>query len=396
MVLGGMMKYDFDKVIDRRKTSCMKWDYLKEFFGEDDLNSMWIADMDFMTPPEILSPIVDRAMHGVFGYTGIPDEFFNAVISWFSDRYGWKIRKEWITAAPGVVPALNLVIQEFTDKGDGIIIQPPVYFPFRDSIDLNERKLLNNELLLVDGRYEIDWKDLEEKAESARLFIFCSPHNPVSRVWTKDELERLGEICADNDLLVFSDEIHADIVFKPFRHLPTGLVSDDLAGRTISAYATSKTFNLAGLQMSINVIPDEEIRKQFGLSMRKLHLNMSGIFGITGTQAAYSNGKEWLEELLLYLWRNVETVRAFLNEKIPEILLIEPEGTYLLWLDCRRLGMNDDELADFFVREAGLALSSGIMFGPGGSGFMRMNIGCPVRSILSALSALEKAVKTHS
>lgn len=390
------MKYDFSKTIDRNNTDCIKWDYLNSFFGKEELHPMWVADMDFKVPPEILKPIEERAAHGIFGYTAKSDQFYSAVISWFRKRYDWAIEKELIVTTPGVVPALNLAMLEFTKPGDGIIIQSPVYFPFKDSVELNERNLLDNALIREDGRYEIDWQDLEKKAESAKMFLFCSPHNPVSRVWTASELERLGDICEKHDLLVFSDEIHADIIFKPHKHTPTAKVSTNLANRTISAFATSKTFNLAGLQLSVNIIPNEEIRRRFKLTLERLHLNMSNIFGIVGTQAAYEHGEQWLDELLDYLWHNYLTVESYLRDNIPEITVIEPEGTYLLWLDCRKLGLDDDKLAAFFVQKAGLALTNGIMFGPGGSGYMRMNIGCPEQSVVKGLESLKKAVKDDS
>lgn len=390
------MKYDFNKQIDRVNTSCIKWDYLNAFFGKTELHAMWVADMDFKAPPEILIPIVQRAAHGVFGYTAKSDEFYTTLIGWFKRRYNWLIKKEWIVTTPGVVPALNLAMQEFTKNGDAIIIQSPVYFPFKDSVELNHRKLLDNPLVLKNGHYEIDWQDLEKKAESAEMFLFCSPHNPVSRVWTAKELERLGNICEKHDLLVFSDEIHADIIFKPYKHIPTATISKALSNRTIAAFATSKTFNLAGLQLSVNIIPNTNIRNKFKLALERLHLNMSNIFGIVGTQAAYKYGEQWLDELLPYLWQNYLTVKTYLQENIPEISVIEPEGTFLLWLDCRKLALNDEELAAFFVQKASLALTNGIMFGPGGGGFMRMNIGCPRQCVLKGLESIKIAMTDNS
>jgi cystathionine beta-lyase len=390
------MKYDFSKAINRRNTNCLKWDCLNAFFGKEDLNAFWVADMDFKAPEEILTPILNRAEHGVFGYTAKPDAFYAAIINWFKKRYHWAIEKEWIVTTPGVVPALNLSIQEFTETGEGVIIQSPVYFPFKESVELNNRTLIDNELILLRGRYEINWNDLEKKAESAKMLVFCSPHNPVSRVWSKSELEQLGEICRKHDLLVFSDEIHADIVFPPHIHIPVASVSPDLADRTIAAYATSKTFNLAGLQLSVNIIPNSDVRRRFNLTMQKLHMNMSNIFGIVGTQAAYTHGEEWLDELLVYLFQNYTTVKSFLHESIPGISVIEPDGTFLLWLDCRELGLTDKELSALFVQKAGLALSDGILFGPGGSGFMRMNIGCPAQNIIAGLESLKKALEDDS
>ena len=390
------MVFDFNKAVERKGTGSVKWDFLPAFFGKDGLQPMWVADMDFMAPPEILNPIQRRAAHGVFGYTAKTDQFYSAVIRWFDRRYHWKIKREWIVTTPGVVPALNLAMQEFTEPGDGVIIQSPVYFPFRESVELNGRKLLDNHLLLKDNRYEIDWADLEEKAEDAEMLLFCSPHNPVSRVWTVSELKQLEAVCLKHDLMVFSDEIHADIVFKPNVHTPSAAISGKLADRTISAFATSKTFNLAGLQLSVNIIPSEEIRRRFKLTLEKLHLNMSNIFGIVGTQAAYEHGESWLDQLLPYLWNNYLAVEEFLRSRIPEITVMEPQGTFLVWLDCRKLSFNDDELAAFFVQKAGLALTNGILFGPGGSGFMRMNIGCPRQAVIDGLEKLETAMNDNT
>lgn len=390
------MKYNFDSPVDREGTDCMKWDYLEAFFGRGDLNALWVADMDFKAPPEILEPVISRAEHGVFGYTAKPEGFYEAVINWFEKRYSWTIEKEWIVATPGVVPALNLAIQTFTEPGDGIIIQPPVYFPFEESIRLNGRRTLNNQLLLAENSYSMDMADLEKKAADASMLILCSPHNPVSRVWEKDELQEMERICRENGLLVFSDEIHADIVFKPAVHLPTATVSGYLKNHTIAAYATSKTFNLAGLQLSVNIIPDEELREGFENSIARLHMNMSNIFGITATQAAYAKGGNWLDQLLEYLWENYLAADSYMKEHIPEIRVLKPEGTFLLWLDCRDLDLTDDMLASLFVNKAKLALTNGSMFGPGGSGFMRINIACPRRNLLKALDSLEQAVRDDS
>ena len=390
------MKYDFDTPADRRGTDCMKWDYLEAFFGRDDLNALWVADMDFKAPPEILQPIIERAVHGVFGYTAKPEEFFTAVIDWFEKRYRWTIEKDWIVTTPGVVPALNLAIQTFTRPGDGIIIQPPVYFPFEESVRLNGRTVLNNQLVLKGNSYEMDMEDLEEKAARATMLVLCSPHNPVARVWTEAELEELGRICEKHNLFVFSDEIHADIIFSPNVHKPTAAVSGYLMNNTISAYATSKTFNLAGLQLSVNIIPDEKTRNEFKGCLAKLHMNMSNIFGITGTLSAYAHGEEWLDQLLEYLWGNYITVNSYMEENIPDILVLKPEGTFLLWLDCRKLKLTDEKLASLFVNKAKLALSAGDMFGPGGSGFMRLNIACPGKNLLEALENLKKAIEDDS
>ena len=390
------MKYDFDTPVDRSGSDCLKWDYLEAFFGRSDLNALWVADMDFRTPPEILDPIISRAEHGVFGYTAKPEGFYEAVINWFGNRYGWNIEKDWIVATPGVVPALSFAIQTFTEPGDGIIIQPPVYFPFEESIRLNGRNVLNNQLVLRGDGYVMDLADLEEKAEHSRMLVLCSPHNPVARVWTEDELKEMGRICEKHDLIVFSDEIHADIVFSPSVHRPTAVISEYLLKNTISAYATSKTFNLAGLQLSVNIIPDERIRAEFKGCLSKLHMAMSNIFGIVGTRSAYTNGGEWLDQLLEYLWGNYLAVEEFISRNIREISVLKPEGTFLLWLDCRKLDLPDEKLASLFVNKAKLALSNGEMFGPGGSGFMRMNIACPRKNLLDAVEKLKAALEDDS
>ncbi len=390
------MKYDFDTMPDRTGTSCIKWDYLNEFFGKGDINPLWVADMDFKAPPEILDPIIERAKHGIFGYTAKPDGFYTAVMNWFSRRYNWQIKRDWIVATPGVVPGLNLAIQTFTEPGEGIIIQPPVYFPFEESIRLNGRKTLNNVLINDNDRYVMDFEDLEKKAAEARMLVLCSPHNPVGRVWTEDELKKVGNICMKHELMVFSDEIHADIIYKPCRHIPTAIADSYLGKNTVSAYATSKTFNLAGLQLSVIVIPDKTLRDRFKASIAQLHMSMSNIFGITGTQAAYENGEQWLEQLLEYLWNNYKAVDRFLQEEVENVSVLKPEGTFLLWLDCRKLGLTDRELASLFVQKAGLGLSSGEMFGPGGSGFMRLNTACPRENLINAMKALKKALEDDS
>jgi cystathionine beta-lyase len=390
------MRYDFDTPVDRRNTSCLKWDYLDSMFGRDDLISMWIADMDFRLPEPVLDRIRERAGHGVFGYTARPRSFYEAVRSWFRRRYGMEVPEEWITATPGVVPAFCFAMQEFTSPGDGVIIQPPVYHPFEESIRINGRKTVENPLVFRGGRYTVDLRDLSRKAADAGMLVICSPHNPVSRVWTEDELLGMMEIAEEHDLLVFSDEIHADIVFKPHRHIPTLTVGEKTRRRTIAAYATSKTFNLAGLQLSVILIADPEVRKRYTGFIEKLQLAHSNIFGIVATQAAYESGEEWLDQLLGYLWGNYVFVRDFTRDHLPGIRVQEPEGTFLLWLDCRGTGMKDDELKDFFIHEAGVCMNHGSMFGTGGHGCMRMNIATPRSNLRAALESISEAMGRRS
>lgn len=387
------MRYDFDAAVDRRNTSCLKWDYLDAIFGRDDLISMWIADMDFSLPESITEVIGERARHGVFGYTARPVAFYEAVENWFRTRYGLEIRREWIVTTPGVVPALNFAIQEFTSRDGGVIIQPPVYHPFRESVLANGRPLLENPLVLSGHRYVMDIDDLEAKAARAEMLVLCSPHNPVARVWTEDELRRVMDIAQSHDLLVFSDEIHADLVFRPHRHIPTLALGEGASSRTIAAYATSKSFNLAGLQLSVMVIPDSGTRDRYRGFLQRLHLTGSNIFGIVGTQTAYERGGEWLDQLLEYLWGNYICARDYAEAHLPGIRVMEPEGTFLLWLDCRETGMSDDELKSFFTHRAGVCLNNGAMFGAGGDGFMRMNIATPRSNLTDALTRIAEALR---
>lgn len=386
------MRYDFDIPVDRRNTSCLKWDYLDSTFGRDDLISMWIADMDFRLPDSILDAICERARHGVFGYTVIPESFYRAVETWFANHYGFEVQREWIVTTPGVVPALNFAIQQFTAEGDGVIIQPPVYHPFEESIRFNRRKTVENPLILANGRYRIDFDDLERKAADARMLVICSPHNPVARVWSREELRGMMDIAERHDLFVFSDEIHSDIVFEPHRHFPTLLLGDDAKRRTIAAYATSKSFNLAGLQLSVIIIADPVLRAGYTRFIRNLHLIGSNVFGIVGTQTAYEQGGEWLSQLLSYLWANYLFVSGYAREYLPGFRVLEPEGTFLLWLDCRGTGMSDGQLREFFIHRAGVGMNNGAMFGTGGDGFMRMNIATPRVNLRAALDCIRDAL----
>ncbi len=386
------MRYDFDISVDRRNTSCLKWDYLDSMFGRDDLISMWIADMDFRLPDSILDAICERAGHGVFGYTAIPESFFRAVEAWFANHYGFGIQRDWIVTTPGVVPAFNFAMQHFTAEGEGVIIQPPVYHPFEESIRNNGRTTVENPLVLRNGRYCIDFDDLDSRAADARMLVICNPHNPVARVWSRDELKGMMDIAEKHDLIVFSDEIHSDIVFRPHRHFPTLLLGDAARSRTIAAYATSKTFNLAGLQLSVIVIADPGLRAGYTSFIRNLHLTGSNIFGIVATQTAYEQGGEWLSQLLSYLWDNYLFVSEYAHEHLPGVRVLEPEGTFLLWLDCRGTGMSDEQLRDFFIHKAGVGMNNGAMFGTGGDGFMRMNIATPRANLGAALDSIRDAL----
>ncbi|TCS91690.1 cystathionine beta-lyase [Keratinibaculum paraultunense] len=406
------MEYDFDKVIDRTGTNCSKWDLRKEVFGRDDVLPMWVADTDFEAPKEVIEAMEERLKHGIYGYTYRPKSFNKSIINWMKKRHGWDIEDEWITFSPGVVPALSVAINTFTHPGDRVIIQTPIYPPFQSIVKENGRIIVDNELMLIDGRYQMDIEKLEEQIKISdssftsntinenrefdqriKLLLFCSPHNPTGRVWTKEELLKIGEICLENDILIVSDEIHSDIIYKGYKHIPIASLSKDLEQNTITCIAPSKTFSLAGLSSSAVIIPNKKIRDLFNNTLNKLAIGGGNIFGNIALEAAYSYGEDWLEELLIYLEENLNYLMKYFEEKIPEIKPIKPEATYLVWLDCKELGLEGKELVDFFVNEAKVGVNPGFTFGENGSSFVRLNIGCP-RSILEeGLNRIEKAVK---
>jgi cysteine-S-conjugate beta-lyase len=384
----------FNQIIDRKNTKCYKWDYNKEIFGKEDLLSMWVADMDFQAPPEVLEVLQKRVDHGVFGYTGITDSFYDSIIKWMKDRFNWKIKKEWIIATPGIVPSINFAIQTYTEKNDKILIQTPVYYPFFTSIKNNNRILVVSELKLINDHYEMDFENLEKKlADDVKMMILCSPHNPVSRVWKLEELQRISELCLKNDVLLISDEIHADLILSSNKHNPIPTISKEIADNSLTMFAPSKTFNVAGLSLSFVVISNKKIRVKFQKTMLNLGLHLSNLFGIEALEASYTYGQKWLEELLIYIEDNYIFVQQYLQNNIPQIKAIKMEGTYLLWLDCREMGLSQKELVNFFINKAGLALNDGAKFGKGGKGFMRMNLGCSRKLIEQALDQLAIAIK---
>lgn len=386
------MPYNFDEVIDRRSTKSLKWDRLKTRFGREDVLAMWVADMDFMSPPCVQNALVKRAQHGVYGYAIHDDEFNQAVVNWMEHRHGFEIQPEWIATAIGVVPALTVIVQAFTEPGDGVLIQPPVYYPFKRVIENWDRRVVENPLVERNGKYEIDFDQLEEKAREAKIMFLCSPHNPVGRVWTLDELQRIGEICARNGVLVVSDEIHSDLVYAGVRHIPFASISDAFAENSITCAAPSKTFNLAGLNTAYVVAKNPDLLRRYKLMLAKASMNEVNIFGIEALAAAYNEGGPWLDELMKYLAGNLEYLNQYIQDNIPEIRVIQPEATYLVWLDCSALSLEKKELDQFLVHEALLALDEGHLFGDEGIGFQRVNIACP-RSILEqGLRQLSDAV----
>lgn len=390
-----MTTYNFDEIVDRRGTNCLKVDALQERYGNADLISLWVADMDFKSPPAIADAIIKRAQHGIFGYTKPSQEYHDSIINWVKRHHNWAIEQEWTSFIPGIVKGIGFVLNCFTTREDKIIIQPPVYHPFRIIPTLQHREVVDSQLVLKDGRYYMDLDSLKKQiTPSTKILILCNPHNPGGRVWTKEELSELAEICYDNDVLVISDEIHADLAYKGHKHIPFASVSEKAAQNSITFMAPSKTFNIAGIVSSFSVIPNEEIREKFHAYLESFELEEGYIFAYTATQAAYEHGEEWLMQAKDYVWDNIQFVDDYLKKNIPHIKAMIPDASYLVWLDCRELKLSQPQLEDLFVKKAKLALNTGTMFGVGGEGFMRMNVGSP-RSILEkALGQLKGVVNT--
>jgi cysteine-S-conjugate beta-lyase len=388
-----MKKYDFDKIVDRSGTHTVKYDFRKQYFGSEDVIPMWVADMDFETPDFITDAVKKRAEHPIYGYTIRPESFNNALVNWMKDRHQWEIQSEWISFSPGVVPGLVVSILAFTNPGDKIMIQSPVYFPFYSSILGNGRQLVDNPLILNNGKYEIDFEDLESKIDSrTKMFLLCSPHNPVSRVWTKEELIRLGEICSKHNVLIVADEIHHDLVFKHVKHVPLASLSEELAQNTITFVAPSKTFNIAGLGTAAVIIPNKRLLDTYNNILGDFHLFISNVFGTTAFEAAYTFGHDWLDQLMEYMWENYLFVKDFLEKNIPQVKVLEPEGTYLLWLDFRAFNLDNKELKELLINKAKVGFNDGAVFGETGDGFQRMNIACSRKVIEKALQNMKGAL----
>ncbi len=349
--------------------------------------------MDFAIAPEVHEAIISRARHPAFGYTAIPQSCYDAIIMWLKRRHCWTIERESLLLCPGVVPSIALAIRAFTAPGDRVIIQSPVYPPFFSVISDNGRQISINELSLANGRYGMDLGNLRKQIDDrTTMLLLCSPHNPVGRLWEREELLEIGEICLENDILIVSDEIHHDLGFPGFKHVPIALLSDALAEKTVTLLAPSKTFNLAGLHTSVTIIENRHLRRKFSSLLSSLSLRMVNLFGITATEAAYSKGGEWVDQMMRYVADNFDYLDAFLKRRIPEIVAISPESTYLVWLDCRGLPINNEEVGRFMVENARVAMNDGPSFGPGGDGFQRMNIACPRVKLKEALERLESAV----
>lgn len=387
------MPWNFDEPANREGTNCIKYDLRNEIFGRSDIIPMWVADMDFVSPPFIADAIASRAAHKVYGYTFRPEEYYTSVINWYKRRHRWTIEKESIIFCPGVVPALNICTLAFTEPDDCIIIQPPVYFPFFPAVESHGRKLLSNQLIESESMWKMDFDDLKRKMiHNPGMIIISNPHNPVGRAWLREEITELVSICYDNNVVILADEIHCDLVLPGHKHTPVATISDKAKEITVTCIAPSKTFNLAGLSTANVIISNRELRKKFSVFPENLHISGGNIFGSVASVAAYSCGDQWLDELLLYLEGNSNLVMEYCKENIPGVVPVKPEATYLMWLDCRSLGMKGKELQDFFVKRAGVGMNEGSVFGPGGEGFMRMNIGCPRSTVRKALDQIRDAV----
>jgi len=388
------MKYNFDEIVDRRNTNSVKYDRCHAIFGTEDVLPLWVADMDFRTPDFILEAIRERLNHPVLGYTMPPKEFYPLMMNWINEHHNWKVKREWIGFLPGVVPGLSFAVQSLTSPGDEIIVQPPVYYPFFHVIENNGRKVVFNQLQEMDGQFIMDLDDLEKKfTAKTKLFILCNPHNPGGRVWTQKELVSFAAICEKHKVTIVSDEIHADMVLPGNnRHIPFATISEWTAQNTVTFFAPTKVFNMPGLISSSYIIPNTELRRKFAGFLEASEMNAGNIFAYIGAVAAYEKGEEWRRQMIEYVKENIDFVVDFLKNNIPQIEPMVPEASFLVWLDCKELGMETDDLFDFFVKKAGLGLNKGTVFGPGGEYHLRLNVACPKSILEKAMGQLKTAL----
>jgi len=389
------MKYDFSQVIERNNTLSIKYDFAKERKKPSDLLSLWVADMDFPVAQEIKDALIERCNHGIFGYSEVKTPYYEVIAKWYQEKFNWPTKKQWLVKTPGVVAAIANAIRAFTNIGDAVLIQKPVYYPFFLTIEDNQRKVVNNSLVYKNGRYEMDFVDFEEKiiSHKVKLFVLCSPHNPVGRVWNKEELLKIGDICLKHKVIVVADEIHADFVYHGHQHQVFANLKTDYQEITVTCTAPSKTFNIAGLQVSNIFIANENLRKKFKQELKKTANADINVMGLIACQAAYSQGEDWLRQVKIYIAENLEYVKTFLRDNLPQVKLVEPEGTYLLWLDFRELNLTEEELEDLIINKAKLWLDGGTMFGTEGVGFQRINIACPQKILIQAFTQLKEALK---
>lgn len=385
------MKYNFDKAISREMSGSVKWD-LRESRGGKDIIPMWVADMDFQAPAEIVNALLKRAEHGIFGYTYPTDSYRESIVNWMKRRHNWEIEKDWITTTPGVVPALSIAINTYTKPGDKIVIQPPVYHPFKKVIEANDRVVVKNRLIHDEDHYSMDFENLEHFfKEGVSMFVLCSPHNPVGRVWTTEELHKLAELCEKYEVLIISDEIHSDLIMPGYRHNVMSEISSGYSKGIVTLTAASKTFNLAGLSCSNIIIKDPELREAFQKTIQKLSIIMPNIFGLTATEAAYNYCEDWLDELCVYINANYSYLKSYIERRVPKIIVTKLEGTYLEWLDFTGFDLSDDAIDEILFKKARVWLDNGPQFVTGGEGFQRINLACPRDILEQALNRLEMA-----
>lgn len=387
------MQYNFDQIHDRKKNESIKWDFLGPVFEAPDAIPLWVADMDFKAAPEIIEALEQRVQQGIYGYTALNDDYFDAFIYWCSKRHQIDVKREELIFSPGVVPGLIMSIHALTQPGDKVIIQPPVYGPFKRSVIDHGREVVYNPLKLENGYYTMDFELLDKQMAEAKLFILCNPHNPVGRVWTEEELKQLAKLAIKHQVKVISDEIHSDLILKGHQHIPFVSVAEELSPLVVTCMAPTKTFNLAGLQTSVLMIKNPQMHETIQGHFERMDLKVNNCFGQVAFKAAYNKGEPWLEALLQYIEGNMDYVVDYIGRHIPEIKVSKPEGTYLLWMDCRALGFNHKDLMTFMLKHAKLALTEGDFFGEEGQGFMRMNLACPRAVLEKAMAQLDIAVK---
>lgn len=391
------MKYNFDEIIDRHDTDAVKLERSKVLFGTEHVLPLWVADMDFRTPDFVLDAVRERLEHPILGYTMPPENFTDSFVTWVEEHHQWKINRGWTGFIPGIVPALAFAVQCFTEPGDEIIVQPPVYYPFFNVVQNNHRKLVYNPVKEIDGKYEMDFDDLKRKiTPETKMLILCNPHNPGGRVWPVETLKKLDRICSEHNILVVSDEIHADMVLFGHKHTPYASVSDWASMNSVTFMAPSKVFNMPGLISSSYIIPDAELRHKFTEFLEASEMGGGNLFAYKATVACYEKGEEWRLQMLRYIEGNINYIRDFLQKNIPQVKPMIPEASFLVWLDCKDLGMETDELHRFFALKAGLGLNKGTTFGEGGEYHLRLNVACPRKVLEQAMSQLLNAINHGS
>lgn len=386
------MKYNFDEIIDRSANRSSKYDERIKKFGTADVIPLWVADMDFRTAQPIIDACKAKAEEGIWGYTSRPDSYFEAVKAWEKKRNNWDVETSLMSWSLGVVPAMSAIIKVFSHTGDKIMIQTPVYSEFYDITEAWDRVVVENQLVEKDGQWEIDWEDFEANIKDCKIFLLCNPHNPLGIVWKPEELKRMADLCIANDVLMISDEIHSDLIFHGKKHTPTATLSEEIANKIITCVSVTKTFNLAGLQASTTIFPNLEMKKAFDKFWGNMDIHRNNAFSSVAMEAAYREGEEWLEQLLEYISGNFDFIKEYCDANIPKIKPNVPDATYLVWLDCRELGMTNEELVDFMIHKAGIGLNEGYTFGRSLTGFMRLNAACPRATLEKALKQLKDAV----